>query len=232
MYLAIQDLKSGSYKKLNIEPSYIDIISVISGLSIEWIAQLPPKEIGRFFYVISFLEQPITKPNKTYSDKLDAWNIKRQTYAAYVDACTYMDEVKEGQSYQSKITEILACFAIPKPYDFELMPEYQNEVFALPVNYALPLFSKVINQIVNESEYLRKNIKTIEYTPEQLRAGIKKLETQGVLNVLNNLSGGDITKNEAILNMSVGEVHAYVIDANKRANYEKKYNEIINQNQK
>lgn len=126
-----------------------------------------------------------------------------------------------------KLPDIIAiCIQEPETFSEKISEQIKPDILKLSLMDAFAIgghFLKAITEF-----YKRNKLKDgIEYSSEQIRAGIKEFSKFGAFNSIDTLAGGDITKWSQVVMLPMSDVILKLMMNQQQYRYEKKYHEIL-----
>jgi len=161
--------------------------------------------------ILEVLQKDVTE--KTLRQKLDAVMVCKKYADTPTLALPYLCAIFEQEDYDHRKCEEYAL-------------HWGKRLFI----DAYPIALAWLKSLQDYEARLKKSLKEIKVTEQQLKAGVKDLERWGDYSVYDELAGGDILKHAQILDMSLSEITYKIIYKNHIAHYLQNINRIYTEN--
>lgn len=219
------------------EEEWVLVLSAFTGLPISDCKRFDLNDVNKFLLpALNFLNEPFDK-EELFSRpipteiKIGDLVIKKFYSAGQLSWSQHLnfESVINDKSLSDieKLPKIISiCIQKPDQFDEEVAEKMIPEILKMELLKAFAISNYFITDIKNFYEKI--NFKNdIEYTTEQIRAGIKEFSKFGVFNSIDSLAGGDITKWNQVVMLPMADVVLKLKINNQQSRYEKKYHEII-----
>lgn len=212
-------------------------ISILTGLQIEDCIKISEKDLIKMFIpVIQFVKDPVNIEEMMEKEKPESIKIGEKIYDKFFNAGQMvwaqhlnLETITKNSQLNDlqKLPDVISiCIQTPKDFSEELINILKKDVLLLPLFDALSIGGFFLKSI--RDFYKPKRFKNdVEYTAEQIRAGIKEFDKFGAFNSIDALAGGDITKWNEVVMLPMSDVMLKLMMNEQKYRYEKKYHDII-----
>lgn len=191
----------------------IEVISILTGLTVDELAMLEPLSKQQLTNLLSFVE-------KIEEEEVTCKDIREESFGKKI---LLQEKAKDDNKYEM-IPYAYAIYEldandIKNSFDIALTKPFL-EVYHKGMNYIEQL-TKVID---TENEQLKH-----QPTSEQRRAGLDMFDEFGIINTINALAGGNILNYQKVLEIEYSTVFVYLKLKKTEAIYQENYTKIMSQ---
>jgi len=228
------------YKDIQGEEDEIKLLSILCNIPTNIVSRLGNKTISNLSMLLSFLNTTIDLEGvkcPEYLTLLDdlkihlVKDIKLKTFGQKI----YLHEILKGEDINiiDILAEVLLVYSqeqiTKNHFDVSKINELNNVFDEINLVSLYSTAMQYVNQLKDILE-AESNRLGSEPTREQKLAGIDKFSEYGIMNTIDALAGGDLTKYEAIENMAYNLVFVKMARNKTQSEFDENYRKVLKNN--